>query len=140
MSSTTLGQRLREWRLAQGLTQGELAERAGLDQSSISAIETGRIQHPRIDYLHRLASTLGIGQTEMLEAAGLPPVTVTHVAGSDLFEFVEKRADLRARLERIKLALGADRYQSWKAQVERSWGITLDGYLTIAEQSLDQTA
>lgn len=53
---------LREWREAMGLSQGELAERAGIQRPTVNAIENGR-QPPRPTTMRKLA-----------EAMGLPPV------------------------------------------------------------------
>jgi transcriptional regulator with XRE-family HTH domain len=50
-------QRLRAARETRGLTQGELAERAGLQPSAISHFETGA-RKPSFDNLRRLADAL----------------------------------------------------------------------------------
>ena len=54
---TTLGQRLRTARLTAGLTQVELAEKLAVNQSAISALESGR--EPEADTLRRLCRALG---------------------------------------------------------------------------------
>jgi transcriptional regulator with XRE-family HTH domain len=41
--NVTAGQRLREWRKAQGLTQREVADLVGEDQSTISRLEKGAL-------------------------------------------------------------------------------------------------
>jgi DNA-binding XRE family transcriptional regulator len=46
------------WRQAAGLTQGALAERAGLRLSTVSDIERGKID-PRLSTLRALADALG---------------------------------------------------------------------------------
>lgn len=51
---------LAAWRRAAGLTQGALAERAGLRLSTICDIERGKID-PRLSTLRALADALGIG-------------------------------------------------------------------------------
>ena len=51
--------RIRELRLAQGMTQTELAKRAGLRVASVSAIETGQTSGIDFDTLEKLASVLG---------------------------------------------------------------------------------
>ena len=53
-----LGEQLRLGRVRAGLTQAELADRAGLLRTSITNIEAGR-QHPPLHVLYRLCSTLG---------------------------------------------------------------------------------
>lgn len=52
-----LGRRLREARLAAGLTQAELAARIGSQQSSISHIELGRA-NPSLLALERIAAAV----------------------------------------------------------------------------------
>lgn len=51
--------RIRELRLAQGLTQAEVAKRAGLRTATISLIETGGTTGIDFDTLEKLASVLG---------------------------------------------------------------------------------
>jgi transcriptional regulator with XRE-family HTH domain len=54
-----LGRRVRERRTKAGLSQEELAERAGLDRSYIGQVETGR-RNANLDTLSRLAVALDI--------------------------------------------------------------------------------
>lgn len=55
-------------RKAQGLSQKGLAERTGLSQQHVSAIESGRID-PRISTLEAIAHALGAQITVRAEAA-----------------------------------------------------------------------
>ena len=64
-SRTQLGRRLRDRRSASGVTQTELAERSGLEQSLISKLESGRHQ-PRYDTLERYAKGLGISVPDLV--------------------------------------------------------------------------
>lgn len=61
---------LRELRLKKGLSQMELAERAGVKQSVISYIESGRTKNPRIDTLASIAKVLGVPIEKLLKKAG----------------------------------------------------------------------
>lgn len=56
---TTIGERVKRYRVAFGYTQRELARRAGLMQPVISSLETGR-HYPRFDTVRKLAHALGI--------------------------------------------------------------------------------
>lgn len=56
---------LRETRLAKGFTQEQLAERAGVDQPTISALETGKIINPSWNTVARLAHALGVDPTDI---------------------------------------------------------------------------
>ena len=60
--------RLKELRTAAGLTQGELAEKAGLSQAAISDIEQGR-RAPLWETGIALVKALGVGCDVFLEEA-----------------------------------------------------------------------
>ncbi|HEV2460376.1 MAG TPA: helix-turn-helix domain-containing protein, partial [Ktedonobacterales bacterium] len=60
LTSTRFGERLRRARQAAGLTQAELAERAGLSVRGINDLERGARQHPRRDTVALLAQALGL--------------------------------------------------------------------------------
>ena len=67
MPRRTLGDRIRAFRAAQGLTQDALAARAGLHRVHVTQIEGGRYPSPRLDTLRRLTKALGVSLTELLE-------------------------------------------------------------------------
>jgi DNA-binding XRE family transcriptional regulator len=62
-----LGARLRELRLAAGLTQAELARRTGIHRPNIARVEAGR-HTPSLETLARLASAIGVPTTVVLSA------------------------------------------------------------------------
>lgn len=64
-SRAQLGKRLRDRRVALGVTQSDLAEKSGLDQALISKLESGRHQ-PRFDTLEKYAKGLGASVAELL--------------------------------------------------------------------------
>jgi transcriptional regulator with XRE-family HTH domain len=76
------GRRLRRLREAAGLTQEELAERAGLTPNAISALERGERRRPYPQTLKALADALGLTAEETADLAaalpnrGGPPETV----------------------------------------------------------------
>jgi transcriptional regulator with XRE-family HTH domain len=57
--------RLRKLRLAVGLTQQDLAVKAGLSVSVVAHIEVGRIPNPRLDTIRALAIALGCSVDEL---------------------------------------------------------------------------
>lgn len=61
-----LGERLRGERTALNLTLDDLAGRAGVSRSMISAIETGG-KAPTIVVLHRIASGLGLRMSDLMD-------------------------------------------------------------------------
>ncbi len=62
--SSRFGDLLRDYRRAAGLTQEELAERAGVSPRSISEMERGGTHVPRRDTIALLASALDLGEHE----------------------------------------------------------------------------
>lgn len=53
------------WRKAAGLTQRELAERAGVRPATVSDIEAGKID-PRVSTMAALAKALGVGVGDLV--------------------------------------------------------------------------
>lgn len=68
------GERVRELRLASGLTQDDLAERCGLFRTYLSRIETGRA-NPTLTMIHALASSLGVPVVALFGAPAAPVPT-----------------------------------------------------------------
>lgn len=58
--ATEAGRRLREAREQAGLTQPELAMRAGVSVTSVRNLETGRYDHPHSATVERVAQALGL--------------------------------------------------------------------------------
>lgn len=71
-----IGQRVMETRLALGLTQGQLAERCGLVDETISRIERG-VQGVTIENLCKIASSLGVRLSALVDVEN---VDVTRAA------------------------------------------------------------
>ena len=57
---------LRWWRRARGLTQRELSARSGVQQRTISRIESGLVEEPRTRTLVKLAGALGVEPFDLL--------------------------------------------------------------------------
>src|SRR3712207_710939 len=110
----TFGSRLRQLRGAAGLTQEELALRAGLSPRAISALERGERQRPYPHTVRTLANALGLSEEERASLlATLPrpataapattpeanlPVPPTPVLGRE-----REREELRTFLREIRL-------------------------------------
>ncbi len=65
---TDVGPRLRAHRLRQGLSQRELARRAGVSNATISMIESDHVS-PSVSALRQILSALGIGIADFFAAA-----------------------------------------------------------------------
>ncbi len=70
------GAALREYRRNAGISQRELAERAGLDFSYISKVENGRIPPPAADTIVTMCQIIGIPPEELLALTGKIPSEV----------------------------------------------------------------
>jgi len=70
-----LGERLRRLRTEHGLSQAQLAERAGVSRQLVGAVEAGR-HLPRVDAAARLASVLSTTVEELLTPDARRPVGV----------------------------------------------------------------
>ncbi|HEX6800073.1 MAG TPA: AAA family ATPase [Ktedonobacterales bacterium] len=116
----TLGGLLRRYRLAAGLTQEELAEKAGLSVNAISALERGISRAPRHDTVTLLAGALGLQPAEraLFERAARQRDSVPSVASpvashrdqaeqaQDNPPFVGRAAELAA-IDRVLAGAGA---------------------------------
>jgi transcriptional regulator with XRE-family HTH domain len=60
-----VGQNLRRYRLARGLSQEELADRCDLDRTYVSGIERG-LRNPTVVVLEQIATVLGITAVALL--------------------------------------------------------------------------
>jgi DNA-binding XRE family transcriptional regulator len=69
-----LGAAIREHRVQAGLTQAELAQRAGIGRPHLNHIEGGR-KNPTVVVLVHLASSLGVTPGDLLQPAALSEAT-----------------------------------------------------------------
>ena len=69
----TLGQAIRVIRQQVGLSQKELADAAGIDQSYMSMIESGQRSNPGTRIMARLSQALQVSMDELAARAGYLP-------------------------------------------------------------------
>jgi DNA-binding SARP family transcriptional activator/DNA-binding XRE family transcriptional regulator len=67
-----MGVRVAEWRRGAGLTQQQLADRAGVSVGLVRDLEQGRTARPRGDTIGTLARALGLDPAVVSDAAGRP--------------------------------------------------------------------
>ncbi len=67
----SIGQRLKQLREAAGLTQQELAVKAGLSVSNLSQIEQGQKEDPRVSTVLALAKAMGVSVTSLIGEDGV---------------------------------------------------------------------
>jgi transcriptional regulator with XRE-family HTH domain len=65
--SKSMGRMLRETREAKGLTQEQIAQKAGVTEAYISMLESGARKNPSLAMLKRLAKILGVPLPELLQ-------------------------------------------------------------------------
>lgn len=70
-ANANLGEWVKSRRLAQGINQRELADRAGLSRSYLCDIERGRGTKPSVDTLDSISNALGADRLELLRVAGI---------------------------------------------------------------------
>jgi len=103
----TIGDRLRQARLARAMSLRKLAQVLGVSPSLISQVETGRAK-PSVNTLYALATELGISLDELLfvDAHPAPPV-----AGNDaepaLAEMTLPRDPVQRATSRMTIRLGS---------------------------------
>lgn len=128
------GERIRELRVAAGMTQAELAAEVGVTDAAMRGYESGR-RAPKPAHLYALAEALGVAPQSLvdhgaedpdvfahamleLESAGLGPVPEASGGGASVrlegcphAAFVAEWADMRGRLQRGEV--GEAEYRSW---------------------------
>jgi transcriptional regulator with XRE-family HTH domain len=111
----SFGEELRRYRARSGLSQDELAERAGLSAKAVGSLERGERQHPHPRTVDLLAAALGLdgeGRRAFVATSrgilALPPVQPVpkHNLPLQLTSFVGREAEIaaiRARLRTTRL-------------------------------------
>lgn len=107
----SLGDVIRRLRRDRGLTQEDLADRAGISQRTLSDIERGNIGLPRVENLRALAAALGVDTGDLLLASNYvqnqqAADAVTERAGGSPFDAVTSDPEmvrLLTTLSRLRL-------------------------------------
>jgi|SRR5687768_17978362 len=97
MMSIKFGDALREFRRAIGMSQRELADRAGLDFSYISKMENNRIPPPAADTIVLICKILNIGSEELLSLTGKIPSKMRSdvIANKNAFRFLQEAQEMK---------------------------------------------
>lgn len=103
---------LRRFRLAAGLTQEALAEKAGVSVEAVRTLEGGRRRYPRPTTVEALAGALGLSETELtqLEEAAVRPQaasTAPNQLPADLVDFIGRSDQLDELTRRLTSTAGA---------------------------------
>jgi transcriptional regulator with XRE-family HTH domain len=129
-----LGERIRELRYLRGLTQAQLAHRAGVGEKTLKRLEGGHTDVPRPETLAALAGALGVATEALVavtEQAGPPPA---------LHQLPRPPQNFTAR--RVELALLESHIVERNAQVVSLHGMGGVGKtaiaLVVAERLIDR--
>jgi len=66
-NNETIGDKIKQLRSKQGLTQDELARKANLPYTTLTKIETNVITKPSIQTVMKIAKGLGIGVDDLMK-------------------------------------------------------------------------
>jgi transcriptional regulator with XRE-family HTH domain len=124
----SLGELVRELRQRRGWTQEQLAEATGMDQTSISQIETGRTLRPSYERMLGLAAALAIPVADLLQAAGLAGDVAQNgrVDGFDRYEgefvgWLRTQPRMRDELEEVRQSRGEKVYRDYLRALWSAW-------------------
>jgi transcriptional regulator with XRE-family HTH domain len=107
--------RLREWREAQGQTQTELGERAGVAGHTISRIESGASLHPST--ARKLAGALGV---EVVDLMKNPPALVGNFPKAEAPEAASPAGLEEGSIFAIEYDSHESRDEAWKRAVDEA--------------------
>ena len=93
-----LAQNLKKHRKRLGITQPELAERAGLSTNYLGMIEVAR-NFPTADVLERLAAALGIKSNELFSVTDSPEIAMEQLQMAILRSIDQKLENFDHRLD-----------------------------------------
>jgi predicted RNase H-like HicB family nuclease/DNA-binding XRE family transcriptional regulator len=87
-----VGETIRHYRKQAGLSQEELARKAGIAPTSIVRLESGEVRSPRLSTLHKLSRALQIPVAELVQyVSDIKPPTPAHVEASGSFTAIYER-------------------------------------------------
>ena len=139
------GQRLKELRIARGITQRELAEKTGISFAYVSKLETGAMPPPRENIVLALSSVLGVDHADMDDLFGLakkmPPDLRKQISTEmirvlrSLTDGNEMRIHELATLEQRIADLQAS--ESQRTRLEEVLGERDEPFRALLENSLD---
>jgi transcriptional regulator with XRE-family HTH domain len=106
MTNTTIGQKVKALREKAGLSQGQIAQFLGVDQSNISKCEKGERQF-QVDHLERLGSLFGVSLGDLMnEELLVAPLQIAFRADGMQVEDLNAIADIQ------KIALNLDQMRT----------------------------
>lgn len=66
LTGENIGSAIKEIIGSKDMTQGDIMRSTGFERSYISKLISGKIQHPRLDTIHKISKALDMGITEFI--------------------------------------------------------------------------
>lgn len=141
----TFGQRVRKLRQSKGLTQRDLAKRAGISYAYVSKLETGTMPPPRHKVISTLAGILGATDREADELFGLAGKIPQELLGKVDAQTIkllrtmgdEPEAGRSRPTKTARAPSSANPAGAAQRQMEEASGIRLETFQALVENSLD---
>jgi transcriptional regulator with XRE-family HTH domain len=112
----TVGEKIRMFRIAAGMTQKELADTAGVSIMAISQYERG-IRHPKMSMVRKLASALRVKVYDMEEGESADPPNVVSALQTELAALREENGRLHAMFGHVS-RMTPDQFVCWREAVD----------------------
>lgn len=133
MGDNGLGDRLKRYRKELGMTQADLARKAGVSAAYISELESGLGKRPSGEILLRLANALDVTIAELLGQDIRPGDGDPPVPDPSLLEFAKERKLAKADVT----MLASIRFRGDPPRTKRRWAMIYDSI--VASRSFDET-
>lgn len=95
-----IGQKIKDARIAKGLTQEELGNIVGVQKSAVAKWENGRVQNIKRRTLQKLADTLGLRGSDLIignDPEGAAQITMNVLENPEIIELICKYNGLSAQ-------------------------------------------
>ena len=99
-----IGQKIKEARLAKGLTQEQLGNLVGVQKSAIAKYENGRVVNIKRSTLHKLGKVLGLRGSDLIiesDPEGAAELSAKVLLDGELMDAIEKYYTLTAEKQKI---------------------------------------
>ena len=99
-----IGQKIKEARLAKGLTQEQLGNLVGVQKSAIAKYENGRVVNIKRSTLHKLGKVLGLRGSDLIiesDPEGAAELSAKVLLDGELMDAIEKYYTLTAEKQKM---------------------------------------
>ena len=99
-----IGQKIKEARLAKGLTQEQLGNLVGVQKSAIAKYENGRVVNIKRSTLHKLGKVLGLRGSDLIiesDPEGAAELSAKVLLDVELMDAIEKYYTLTAEKQKM---------------------------------------